>query len=305
MGHSVNINFSGGYFDGTAFEGDEDGPGLQADAAASLGLEAGDYNVEVIALDKTPVEAQVRISTDNVALSGAFPDQASLDEFEAAAVTQFGAAFTDTSGLSVDSETTLTNSTITIAGTIDSADFRARRMEENLRVFFGASTINSSGVVFDTSPPALARVEERLRAQVAASPIQFDSGSAEILPESDAILQSLASALIATPGVPVEIVGHTDNTGDAGTNQLLSEDRAEAVVERLIALGVEESRLTFTGVGPNEPIADNDTDEGKAANRRIEFELEGAEEPPEEETGEEGEDGEGEEGDETDEETDG
>lgn len=283
-----DVTLDGGrlHVSGAAFEGDDDAPGLQADAAASLGLEAGDFDVEVIALDKTPVAATVRVSTDNVVLNGAFPDQASLDEFQAAAVAQFGAAFTDTSGLSVDSETTLTNSTITISGTIDGADFRAQRLAEDLTVFFGSSTINSDGVVFDTTPPALARIEERLRAQVSASPILFDSGSAEILPESDAILQSLATALIATPGVPVEIEGHTDNTGDAGTNQLLSEDRAEAVVERLVALGVDESRLTFVGVGPNDPIADNDTDEGKAANRRIEFQLEGAEEPPDEDASE-------------------
>lgn len=269
---------------GSAFEGDEDPAGLQADAAASLGLEAGAFDVELLALDKTPVDAQMRVSTDNVVLTGAFPDQASLDEFQGASDRNFGAEFTDATALTVDPETTLTNSTITITGTIDGADFRAQRMEAELDEFFGGSTIDSSGIVFDTTPPALTRIEDRLRAQVAASPIQFDSGSAEILPESDAILQSLATALIATPGVPVEIVGHTDNTGDAGTNQLLSEDRAEAVVNRLVSLGVDGARLTFTGVGPADPIADNDTDEGKAANRRIEFELEGAEEPVEEET---------------------
>ncbi len=273
---------------GNAFEGDTDAAGLQADAAASLGLEAGGFDVALIELDETPVDAQVRISTNTVVLTGSFPDQVSLDEFEVASFRIFGQAMTDSSALVVDPDTTLTNSTITISGLVDAGDFRAEALATELSRFFGASSIDGSSVSFDTSPDALGRLESQLRAQVAATPILFESGSADIQTTSDDILTNLALAINAAPDVPVEIVGHTDSSGDAGTNQLLSEDRAVAVVDRLVSLGVDEARLSARGAGENEPIADNETDEGKAANRRIEFEFEGAtsDEPAEDETDE-------------------
>lgn len=261
---------------GTAFIGDDDAQGLLNDSANSLGLEAGDFDVALIELDKTPTAAVAAVSTNLVTLTGSFPDQASIDQYVLAAGGVFGAENVDSTALFVDPDSTLTNSTITINGLIDAGDLRGQEFQTALGQFFGSSTVDGTALSFDVSPEALGRLETRLVAQLAATPILFESGSAEISAESAAVLEQVAVAINAAPGINVEIVGHTDSSGDAGLNQVLSDDRAKAVLDRLVELGVDPARLTARGAGEAEPIADNETDEGKAANRRIAFEFDGA-----------------------------
>ncbi len=100
--------------------------------------------------------------------------------------------------------------------------------------------------------------------------INFDSGSAEIPADAVATLDQAASILVED-GRKLRIVGHTDSTGDALANRALSEARAQAVRDFLIAKGVVPSSLNSYGMGQDQPIADNDTEAGRAANRRIEF----------------------------------
>ena len=73
------------------------------------------------------------------------------------------------------------------------------------------------------------------------------------------------------PSLRFEVQGHTDNTGNAASNQTLSEQRAQAIVSKLVEMGISPSRLTAKGFGQSSPIADNSTDEGRAKNRRVEF----------------------------------
>lgn len=101
--------------------------------------------------------------------------------------------------------------------------------------------------------------------------IQFASGSARILPESEPTLGEALALLQANPEVHVQVSGHTDDRGREATNTRLSQQRAEAVRDWLVEHGVDASRLTVRGYGPREPIAPNDTAEGRARNRRIEF----------------------------------
>lgn len=102
--------------------------------------------------------------------------------------------------------------------------------------------------------------------------IYFDTGSATITRDSQETLAAAAKAIAAAPaGTRIEVGGHTDNTGDAAANQTLSEQRAQAVVARLGELGVGSAQLTAKGHGQTTPRADNDTEEGRAQNRRIEF----------------------------------
>jgi OmpA-OmpF porin, OOP family len=102
--------------------------------------------------------------------------------------------------------------------------------------------------------------------------IKFKAGSAELLPESDAALQAIKKYLDDKTYITLlRVEAHTDNSGDAEANQLLSEKRADAICDKLVALGVNCNRLLPVGFGGHKPIATNSTPEGKTENRRISF----------------------------------
>jgi OOP family OmpA-OmpF porin len=100
----------------------------------------------------------------------------------------------------------------------------------------------------------------------------FDSGSDRLKPESAPVLRQVATYLKENPEVKVMIAGYTDDVGDVAANQTLSEKRAAAVAASLAAdFGIEALRLTASGMGESAPIAANDSPEGRAMNRRVEF----------------------------------
>lgn len=101
--------------------------------------------------------------------------------------------------------------------------------------------------------------------------INFASDSALIPPANQAILDIAAARMQQAPDIALTVEGYTDATGDAVYNKRLSEQRARAVVDYLVSQGVASSRLTAIGHGPENPIADNITEQGKFRNRRIEF----------------------------------
>lgn len=261
---------------GVAEEGDETPNGLQSDLAAAFGLEAGGFEITRTEAAFTPVRADAVVAAGVIELSGGFPDQASVDQYILAAETVYGVDNVRGANVVVDNETTLSGATFGISGLVDAGDTRATEFQNTVLAFFGGTNADTSGLQIDTSPEALARLEDRLRAQVAAQPILFASGQATIDAESAPILEQLALAIIATPGVDVEVVGHTDGEGGVEVNQEISERRAQAVVDRLVELGVDVERLRARGAGESEPIGDNDTEEGRAQNRRIAFEFDGA-----------------------------
>ena len=106
----------------------------------------------------------------------------------------------------------------------------------------------------------------------ATEDIQFETGKSNIMPVSYEYLDLLAKILKQT-GLKVEIKGHTDNVGSALSNMQLSQNRAIAVRDYLIARGVERTNLACSYYGMSRPIADNSTEEGRFMNRRVEFEL--------------------------------
>ena len=101
--------------------------------------------------------------------------------------------------------------------------------------------------------------------------IEFDVGSDRLRPSSDTSLKAAAAVLKAKPDLTVEVEGHTDNTGADDANLALSQRRAQAVVARLVALGVPAKQMTAKGYGASRPIASNDTPAGKQRNRRVEL----------------------------------
>ena len=101
--------------------------------------------------------------------------------------------------------------------------------------------------------------------------IRFESGRAVIDPDSTGLLDRLIETAMRCPTATIEIAGHTDGDGEDAFNQALSEKRAQAVADYLVKAGLPADRFTAVGYGSTQPIASNDTDEGKAQNRRIEF----------------------------------
>ena len=107
---------------------------------------------------------------------------------------------------------------------------------------------------------------------VAVYGIYFDTDKAVIKPQSQAALQEVAKLLQGNPGLNVHVVGHTDMVGSIAHNMQLSQARAAAVVEALVAEhGIARDRLAPGGVGPLAPVAPNDTEAGRALNRRVEL----------------------------------
>ena len=103
--------------------------------------------------------------------------------------------------------------------------------------------------------------------------IEFETGSATLAPEGRAILDQMAAVLVKIPGKTVEIIGHTDNSGSRASNVALSQARADAVKGYLVTKGVAPRSMATMGVGPDQPIASNATEDGRARNRRIEFRV--------------------------------
>jgi OOP family OmpA-OmpF porin len=124
--------------------------------------------------------------------------------------------------------------------------------------------------------PAAAPVDATVCQQLfsdllAKGKIRFEPGRATIDRDSAGLLDHLIETALRCPATNIEISGHTDTDGEEGFNQMLSEKRAQAVADYLVNAGLPASRFTAVGYGSNQPVASNETDEGKARNRRIEF----------------------------------
>jgi outer membrane protein OmpA-like peptidoglycan-associated protein len=100
--------------------------------------------------------------------------------------------------------------------------------------------------------------------------IQFRFNSTELDESAASTLEELRDTLNATPGLRLRLVGHTDSVGTPDYNRGLSLRRAQSVMQWLTMHGVTQSRLAVDGKGPDQPVADNATDEGRALNRRVE-----------------------------------
>ena len=112
--------------------------------------------------------------------------------------------------------------------------------------------------------------DNRLKLNV-PSDVSFDSGRADIKPQMRPVLDEIGRNL--DPNVRLTIVGHTDSTGSDAINEPLSRERAAAVRDYLASRGLASSRVSVAGRGSREPVASNDTDNGRAANRRVEIFL--------------------------------
>ena len=138
----------------------------------------------------------------------------------------------------------------------------SKRMEDKRRVL--AQQTAGTGIAVDRT------ADNRLKLNV-PSDVSFDTGSADIKPAMRPVLDEVGRNLDGA--MRLTIVGHTDSTGGDAVNEPLSRQRAESVRSYLSARGVDASRVSVVGRGSREPVASNDTDSGRAANRRVEIFL--------------------------------
>ncbi len=101
--------------------------------------------------------------------------------------------------------------------------------------------------------------------------IRFDVGKASLKPESMGIINEIYDLMNENPDLKFSVEGHTDNTGDESSNLTLSAARAESVMNKLIDMGIQNTRLTSKGFGESKPLSDNGSPEERANNRRVEF----------------------------------
>lgn len=108
---------------------------------------------------------------------------------------------------------------------------------------------------------------------VVLNKLNFSSGTSEINKEAYSQLDSIATYLKSNANIKIEISGYTDNVGLEASNKTLSENRAKAVYEYFVSIGIENTRMTYAGYGPMNPVSDNTTEEGRKKNRRIEIKF--------------------------------
>ncbi|MCR5050114.1 MAG: OmpA family protein [Paludibacteraceae bacterium] len=125
-------------------------------------------------------------------------------------------------------------------------------------------------VVIDTP---IVSIPIKVGTKVVLHNLFFATNRTQILPESEAALDELSTFMSSNEGLVIRITGHTDNVGSDQANQILSEGRAKAVREELIKRGIAAERIEAEGKGESEPVDTNDTEEGRARNRRVEFTI--------------------------------
>ena len=131
----------------------------------------------------------------------------------------------------------------------------------------GPASNNGCPVPADAKP----KDKEIKRGRVVLRGVSFDRGTATIDPNSYLILDDVVASLAGWPEVQIEIIGHTDNAGDAAANIQIATQRAETVRNYLIVRGVAPQRLVAIGKGGSDPLADNATEQGRIINNRIEI----------------------------------
>lgn len=208
----------------------------------------------------TPLK--IALTEATIILEGAVPDQATADALVAAAAAEVGTANV-TNKLTVVAGTPLPLK-VTIAG-------QARSDADKARILARFKAISGLQVTDTVTLRQRTQLEIDLNQLVTLAPVQFDSGSSSIRPESLPTLDQAAAILARNPTAAVNVEGHTDSDGDPAANQVLSEQRAAAVMQYLVSKGVGAAQLRPAGFGSTRPVADNGTDQGRQANRRIEF----------------------------------
>ena len=157
---------------------------------------------------------------------------------------------------------------VILRGEIDESSDRAP-LVQTAQAVRGVRTVTDQRVARTSAKERL----EKVKTDLALENIQFNLGSADLTEAGKSVLDDLATRLQQAPMLKLEVAAHTDSTGMPSYNLDLSNRRADTVVQYLVSKGIDAKRLVPRGYGASRPVADNATDEGRAKNRRIEFQL--------------------------------
>lgn len=211
--------------------------GLEIDDQITVSPTVDDSDPRVVAALLAPLldgtdDGELALVDSTVTITGEALDPVEAEEIQAAIETATAA------GLNVDDQTTI------------------RVLAESVQIEALQDEINQ---IFE-----LAR-------EIEGQYPNFDTSIEDLSDGAKATLDRVGVAMRRYPLPAADIIGHTDSRGSRATNQTLSQERAQAVTDYLVGIGVESERLQVTGRGETDPIADNDTEEGRAENRRVDF----------------------------------
>lgn len=258
----------------------------------SAGEEDGD--------DSIPEFVATRSPEGRVLLRGRLPDELTRDAVLSFARARFGTETTDMTArivedtppgwpvrviVGLEALSQLNNGSIAIrpdvirisgdTGNAEASDEIARlvtgKLGEDTDLVLDVSYVEALDPV--AALPTPEECVEMINAAITVRKITFSPGSTEIEAEAMATIDKVAEALRECQTVRMEIGGHTDSQGSEGMNERLSQERADAVLNAIMARRVLTSNLKAKGYGESKPIADNGTEDGREANRRIEFRL--------------------------------
>lgn len=172
---------------------------------------------------------------------------------------------------------------ITLRGEVASEQIKAEAGTKAASIF-GVEEVRNLLTVVTVPQPRILTTEEKVTAVncqadfsklLGSEQIRFVTAEATINAASIPLLNQLAAASAKCPAVSFEVAGHTDSVGPIDVNMALSKGRSEAVVAFLVKKGIPADRMSSVGYGPNNPIADNATPDGRQKNRRTEFKVKG------------------------------
>jgi OOP family OmpA-OmpF porin len=136
-----------------------------------------------------------------------------------------------------------------------------------------ATSLNPTYTIRNNLQVPAAGSQQQVDQAIANRTIEFETGSAMLTVQGRQVLDAVVPVLAGMGDRKLSLVGHTDNSGDRRLNLSLSQARADAVKGYLVGKGIDPNRISATGVGPDQPVASNDSADGRAKNRRIDFRV--------------------------------
>lgn len=262
-------------------------------AEQSEGVRVAEFSGDLVKAATTPPTLSAINKDGSIILSGVLADQASIDSLVSQANKVYGAdrvvnrltsnsdimqlpisnqssLFSNIARLGNGGELALANKQLTLSGEVTDQATKTS-IGSTLSRLFQYDLDNQ--LTIKPTINKLAVCEQTITELLSNEKIFFASGKASIQSSSFELLSKITATKKGCPSAQFEVAGHTDSTGSLAFNLSLSKKRAQAVVDHLIGLGLSAEQFSAAGYGPNQPIADNGTSEGRAKNRRIEFKL--------------------------------